>query len=154
MKYEDEQNPSYNKFYPIMCQQGNTRKTFRFENDGNEQHVEDYLEDNEVLATTQDMTDCFKFRKTINQYKLRCSTISPATSTSSLNQRDYIDIEQYDEESTDNETNKAELNFENQDLDFRRHHSVAHESFRTKNKRKTDSQETNFFPVISLRRHI
>ena len=60
IKHEDEQNTSYNDFYPIICQQRNTRKTLRLKNDGNEHHVEDYLEDNEVLATMQDMTDCFK----------------------------------------------------------------------------------------------
>ena len=136
IKHEEEQNVSYNDFYPIICQQGNTRKTLRLENDGNEHHVEDYLEDNEVLATMQDMTDCFKLGKTINQYKQLCSSISPASSTSSLNEHDYSDIEQYDEESTDDGTEIAELNFESQDPDFRRDHSVAHELFRTKTKDK------------------
>ena len=51
IKHEDEQNASYNDFYAFICQQGNTRKTFRLKNDGNGHHVEDYLEDNEVLAT-------------------------------------------------------------------------------------------------------
>ena len=136
IKHEDEQNASYNDFYPIICQQGNTRKTLRLKNDGNEHHVEDYLEDNEVLATMQDMTDCFRLGKTINQYKQLCSSISPASSTSSLNERDYSDIEQYDEESTDDEIEIAELNLESQDPDFRRDHSVAHELFRTKTKDK------------------
>ena len=84
----------------------------------------------------QDMTDCFKLGKTINQYKKLCSSISPASSTSSLNERDYSDIEQYDEESTDDETEIAELNLENQDPDFCRDHSVAHELFRTNTKDK------------------
>ena len=110
------------------------RKTRRLKNDGNEHHVEDYLEDNEVLATLQALTDCFKLGKTINQYKQLCSSISPASSTSSLHERDYSDIEQYDEESTDDETEIAELNFESQDPDFRRDHSVAHELFRRKTK--------------------
>ena len=43
------------------------RKTLRIKNDGDEHHVEDHLEDNEILATMQDMTDCFKLGKTINQ---------------------------------------------------------------------------------------
>ena len=43
------------------------RERLGLKNDGNEHHVEDYLEDNEVLATMQDMTDCFKLGKTINQ---------------------------------------------------------------------------------------
>ena len=136
IKHEDEQNASLNDFYPIICQQGNTRKTLRLKNDGKEHHVGDHLEDNEVLATMQDMTDCFKLGKTINQYKERCFSINPASSTSSLNERDYSDIEQYDEESTDDETEISELNFESQDSDFRRDQSVAHELFCTKTKDK------------------
>ena len=136
IKHEEEQNASHNDFYPIICQQGNTRKTLRLKNDGNEHHVEDYLEDNEVLATMQDMTDCFKLVKTINQYKQLCSSISPTSSTSLLNEHDYSDIEQFDEESSDDKTEIAELNFESQDLDFRRDHSVAHKLFRTKTKYK------------------
>ena len=136
IKHEEEQNASHNDFYPIICQQGHTRKTLRLKNDGNEHHVEDYLEDNEVLATMQDLTDCFKLGKTINQYKQVCSSISPASSTSSLNEHNYSDIEQYDEESTDDETEIAELNFESQGPDFRRDHSLAHEFFRTKTKDK------------------
>ena len=139
---------------PIICQQGYTRKTQRTKDDGNEHHVEDYVEDNEVLATMQDMTDCFKLGKTINQYKQLYSSISPASSTSGLNERDYSDIEQYDEESTDEETEWAELNFDYRDPDFRRDHSVAHESFRTKTKDKAILKKTYFFRVISSRRYI
>ena len=84
----------------------------------------------------QDMTVCFKLVKTNNQYKQLCSGISPASSFSSLNVRDYSDIEQYDEESTDEVPEIAELNIENQDPDFRRDHSVAYESFRTKTEDK------------------
>ena len=84
----------------------------------------------------QDMTNCFKLRKTINQNKQLCSSISPASSTSSLNEHDYSDIEQYDEESTDDKIELAELNFESQDPDFCRDHSVAHELFRRKTKDK------------------
>ena len=133
-KHEDEQNASHNDIYPIICQQDNTRKTLRLKNDGNEHHVEDCLEDNEVLATMQDVTDCFKLGKTINKYKHFWSIISPVSSTSSLNESDYSDIEQYDEESTDDETETAELNLGSQDPDFRRDHSVAQELFRTKTK--------------------
>ena len=68
IKREDEQNESYNNFYPIICQPGKTRKTLGLTNDRNEHRVENYLEDNEVLATMQNMTDCFKLGKSINQY--------------------------------------------------------------------------------------
>ena len=62
--------------------------SLRLKNDGNEHHVEDYLEDNEILATMQDMTDWFQLGKTIIQYKQLCSSINPASSTSSLNEHD------------------------------------------------------------------
>ena len=136
IKHEEEQSASYHDFHPIICQQGKTRKTLRLKNDGNEHHDKAYLEDNEILATMQDMIDCFELGKTINQIKQLCSGISLAASTSSLNERDYSDSEQYDEESTQDETETAELNLENQDTDFRRDHSVAHELFGTKTKNK------------------
>ena len=82
----------------------------------------------------QDMTDCFKLGKNINQYEQFCSSINSASSTSNLNEDDYSDIEQYDEESADDETEIAELNLQDHDPDFRRNHSVAHESIRTKTK--------------------
>ena len=84
----------------------------------------------------QDMTDCFKLGKTINQYKQLCSSFRLASSTSSLHERGYSDIELYDEESTDDEIAIAELNFERHDPDFCPDHSVAHELFRTKIKGK------------------
>ena len=92
--HENEQNASYNDFYHIICRQGKTKKTLRLENDGNEHHIEDYLEDNEVLASMQDMTDCFKLGKTVNQYKQLYSRNSSASNTSSLNEENYSDIEQ------------------------------------------------------------
>ena len=148
IKQEEEQNASHNDFYPIICQQGNTRKTFRLQNDGNEHHVEDYLEDNEVLATMQDMTGCFKLGKTTNQYKQLCSSISPASNTSCLSEHDYSDIEQYDEQSTDDEIELAELNLESKDPDFRRDHSVARELFRTKTKDKPILKKPIFFELF------
>ena len=119
IKHEEEQHASYNDFHLIICQQSNTGKTLGLKNDESENHVDDYLEDNEILATMQDMTDCFKLGKTKNQYKQLSSSINPASSTSSLNAQDYSDIEQYDEESTDDEIEIAELNFESQETDFR-----------------------------------
>ena len=145
IKHEGEQNASHKDFYPIIFQQSNTRTTLRLKNDKNEHHVEDYLEDNEVLVTMQDTSDYFKLEKIINQYKQICSNISPAASTSSLSERDYIDIEQYDEESTDEETEIPKHDFESQDFDFRKDHSVAHELFRTTTKDKPNLKKNVFF---------
>ena len=141
-KFTTPSNKKINKTHlitistPSFANKVKQGRNLRLKNDRNEHHVEDYLEDNEVLATMQDMTDCFKLGKTINQYKQLCSSISPASSTPSLNVLDNSDIEQYGEESTDEEAEIAGLNIENQDPDFRRDHSVGHESFRTKTKDK------------------
>ena len=98
----------------------------------------------------QDLTDCFRLGKAINQFKQLCSSVSPASSTPSLIGRVYSDIEQYDGEPTDDETEKTELNFESQDPDFRRDHSVA-ELFRTKTKDKPILKKPislEFFPHV------
>ena len=55
----------------------------------------------------------------LNQYKQLCSNINPSSSTSSLYERDYSNIEQYNERLTEDATEVAELNIENQDPDFR-----------------------------------
>ena len=95
------------------------------------------------------MTDRFQNGKTINQYKQIRSSISPASSTSSLNERDYKDIEQYDSESTNDETEIAELNFENQEPDSCRDHFVAHESFRTETEGKPILKKPNSIELLT-----
>ena len=60
-------------------------------------------------------------------------------------------MEQYVEESTVDVTEITELSFVNQDPDFRRDHSVAHESFRTKTKSKPILKKPvsfEFFPQV------
>ena len=69
IKYEDEHSASYKEFYFTICQKGHTWKTLGLKNDRNEHHVEDYHDYIEILATMQDMTDCFKLGKIINQNK-------------------------------------------------------------------------------------
>ena len=51
IKHEDSQYISCNDFFPIICQHGNDRQILHLKNDGDEQHIEDYIDDNEVLAT-------------------------------------------------------------------------------------------------------
>ena len=75
-------------------------------------------------------------------------SINPASSTSSVNIHDYSDIEQFDEESTDDETEIAELNLEIQDPNFRRGHSVPHELFRTKTKDKPIPKKPSYFELF------
>ena len=79
IKHEDSQDISCNDFFPIICQHGNDRQILHLKNDGDEQHIENYIEDNEFLATMQDMTDCFKLGKTINQYKDFAQMFAPTS---------------------------------------------------------------------------
>ena len=60
---ENSQDISCNDCFPIICQHGNDKKVLHLTNDGEEQHFEDYIEDNEILTTMQDMADCFKLGK-------------------------------------------------------------------------------------------
>ena len=76
IKHEDNHDTSWNDFFPIICQQGTERQTLRLKNDGDEHHIEDYQEKNEVLATMQYISDRFKLGKTIKQYKQLCLKIS------------------------------------------------------------------------------
>ena len=64
------------------------------------------------------MADCFELGESINQHQQLCSSISRESCTSSVHERDYSDIERYDEESTDDRTQIAEHKLENQDPDF------------------------------------
>ena len=93
IEHEDEHNASYNDFYPITCRQGNTRKTFRLKNDGNEHQAENYHKDNEILATIQELYDCFKLGKTVNQYKQLCLIIRPSIMLSNYNKFEVFFIE-------------------------------------------------------------
>ena len=67
IKHEDSQEISCNDFFLITCQHGNARQVLHLKNVGNEQHIESYMEDNDVLVTMQDMADCFKLGKAVNQ---------------------------------------------------------------------------------------
>ena len=51
IKHEDGQDISYKDIFPLICQHGIDRKLLHLKSDGEEQHFEDYMEDNEVLAT-------------------------------------------------------------------------------------------------------
>ena len=83
-----------------------------------------------------DLTDCFKLGKTISQNRQLCSSISPASSISSLNNQEYSDFPKDNGESTAHESEIPELDFESQDPDFPRGYCGAHDLFRSKRKNK------------------
>ena len=55
----------------------NVRQILHLKNDGDEQHIEDYIESNEVSATMQDMADCFELGNTqpIQTASIRCLSL-------------------------------------------------------------------------------
>ena len=89
IKHEDSQDISCNDFFPIICKQGNDRQILHLKNDGDEQHIEDYMEDNEDVATMQDMADSFKLGKTINHYKRLYSDVCPYFTNYSIEEETY-----------------------------------------------------------------
>ena len=97
---------------------------------------------NEVLTTMQAMKDCFEIEKTIIQHHQLCSSINPASVISRFLERDNSGKEELDEKVFDDEIETAELHFEIKDLEFRRDHSVGHESFRTKTNKKPNLNKT------------
>ena len=118
IKHEDSQDISCNDFFPIICQHGNDRQILHLKNDGDEQYIEDYIEDNEVLATMQDMTDCFKLGKTINQYERLCSDVCPYFTNYTIEEETYSEIEEQQDDGYNSDNEVAELNFDQKDSDF------------------------------------
>ena len=98
---------SRNDFFPIICQHGNDRQILHLKNDGDEQHIEDYIEDNEVLATKQDMADSFKLGKTINQYKRLCSDVCPYFTNYTIEEETYREIEEQPDDNYDSDNEIA-----------------------------------------------
>ena len=118
IKHEDSQDISCNDFFPIICQHGNDRQILHLENDGDEQYIEDYIEDNEVLATMQNMTDCFILGKTINQYKRLCSDVCPYFTNYTIEEETYSEIEEQQDDGYNSDNEIAELNFDQKDSEF------------------------------------
>ena len=136
IKNEDSQDISCNDFFPIICQHGNDRQSPHLKNDGDEQYIEDYIEDNEVLATMQDMTNCFKLEKTINQYKRLCSDVCAYFTNYPIEEDTYSEIEEQQDNGYDSDNQIAELNFDQKDSEFLHDFSLANESIRRNQSQK------------------
>ena len=114
-RHEGSQDISCNEFFPMNCQHGNDRQILHLKNDGDEQYIEDYIEDSEVLATMQDMTDCFKLGKTINQYKRRGLDVCPYFTNYTIEEETYSGIEEQQDDGYNSDNEIAELNFDQKD---------------------------------------
>ena len=75
----------------------------------------------------QDMTDCFKLGKTINQYKRFCSDVCPYFSNYTIEEETYSGIEEQQDDSYNSENGVAELNFDQKDSEFLHDFSLAYE---------------------------
>ena len=114
----------------------NDRQILHLKNDGDEQYIEDYFEDNEVLATIQDMADCFKLGKTINQYKRLCSDVCPYFTNYTIEEETYSEIEEQQDDGYNSDNEVAELNFDQKDSEFLHDFSLANESIRRNQSQK------------------
>ena len=134
IKHEDIQDISCNDFFPIICQHGNERHILHLKNYGDEQYIEDYIEDNEVLATVQDMADCFKLGKTINQYKRLCSDVCPYFTNYTIEEETYGEIEEQQNDGYNSDNEIAELNFDQ--ICYTISHLQTNQSEETSNKKQ------------------
>ena len=116
-------------------------------NDGDEQYIEDYIEDNEVLATMQDMTDCIKLGTTINQYKQLCSDVCPYFIKNPIEET-YCKIEEQQDDGYNSDNEIAELNFDQKDSEFLHGFALANESIR-----RNQSQKPILKPNIDSELH-
>ena len=140
IKHEDSQDISCNDFFPKTCQHGNDRKILHLKNDDEEQYIEDYIEDNEVLATMQDMADCFKLGKAVNQYKRLCSDNCPYFTNYPIEEETYSEVEERQDDGYDSDNEIAELNFDQKDSEFLHDFSLANKSIRKKPVQKATSK--------------
>ena len=66
----------------------------------------------------QDMTDCFNFGKTINQYKRLCSDVCPYFTNYTIEGETYCEIEEQQDDSYNSDNEIAELKFDQKDSEF------------------------------------
>ena len=69
IEHNDDGQCGSNDFFPILCQKGKDQRLLHLKNDGVEHEVEHYENQQTVMATRQDIDDCFNLGKSINQYK-------------------------------------------------------------------------------------
>ena len=71
IQHDDNPNGNCNDSYPIHCQQRNDNKVLRLHNNG-ENFTLNSLSNEFPTATIQSATDCFRLRRTINQFRRLC----------------------------------------------------------------------------------
>ena len=110
IEHNDDGQCGSNDFFPILCQRGKDQRLLHLKNDGEEHEVEHYENQKTVMATRQDIADCFKLGKSINQYKNLCL---PSYKMQCEPEYSRIDV--------------AELHFSSGDHEFYRDESTAKE---------------------------
>ena len=86
IQYDDTPNDTCNDFYSIHCQQGNDNKVLRLHNDG-ENFTLNSLSNEFTSTQIQSATDCFRLRRTINQFRRLC-----LPSTQSLSSKESCEL--------------------------------------------------------------
>ena len=90
--------------FPIVCQKGKVQRLLHLKNDGEEHQVENYENQPTVMATRQDIADCFKLGKLINQYKNLCLPSHEVHC-----EPEFCRIDEIDSDHSDDEQEIAEL---------------------------------------------
>ena len=122
IEHNDDGQCGSNDFFPILCQKGKSQRLLHLENDGEEHEVEHYENQQTVMATRQDIADCFKLGKSINQYKNLC-----LPSYKMQCEPEYSRIDEIETDSSDDEEDVAELHLSSGDHEFYRDKSTAKE---------------------------
>ena len=122
IEHNDDGHCSSNDFFPILCQKGKDQRLLHLKNDGEEHEVEHYENQQTVMATRQDIADCFKLGKSINQYKNLC-----LPSYKIQYEPEYSRIDDIETDSSCDEEEVAELHLSSEDHEFYRDKSTAKE---------------------------
>ena len=82
INHDDTSAETCNDFYPIHCQQGKDQKILRSHNDGENFSLNSISIDSSP-SSVQSAADCFRMRRTINQFRRLCRPGLPVSSSSS-----------------------------------------------------------------------
>ena len=91
----------------------------------------------------QDMADCFKLGKTINQYKRFCSDVCPYFTNYTIEEETYSEIEEQPDDNYDSDNEIAELNFDQKDSEFLHDFSLATNQSEENQHRNQSSKQTS-----------
>ena len=91
IQHEDNPNDTCNDFYPIKYKHGNEEKILRLQNDGEDFTVSTMLDEFPIISTQQ-VSDCFRMGKLIDQFRRICGPETQSTASVNASNTDYSSI--------------------------------------------------------------